>query len=82
MKRRSRGFILIELLLVIAIIAILISLLMPAVRSARAASLRIQCADNLKPLTLAMMNYESTNGVFPPGQMKLLKKPLPGSLCS
>jgi len=62
-----RGFSLVELLVVVAIIGVLVSLLLPAVQATREAARRGACAHNLVQLIMAVHHYESTHRAYPPG---------------
>ena len=66
MKRRL-GVTLVEVLVVIAIMAVLVALLFPAVQSVRDAAKRTKCSNKLRQISLAIASFEAVHRVFPAG---------------
>ena len=62
-----RAFTLVELLIVVAIVAILVAMLLPAVHAAREVARLAQCKNNLRQLGVALQAHEGAHGHFPSG---------------
>ena len=65
-KKGPAKFVLIWVFFSVCITGLLIALFLPAVRNTRPTTQRIQCANNLKQISLAMHNYLDVNESFPP----------------
>jgi prepilin-type N-terminal cleavage/methylation domain-containing protein/prepilin-type processing-associated H-X9-DG protein len=63
---QRRGVTLIELLAVIAILVVMLALMLPGLAGSREAARRVQCVNNLKQLSLGIMNYHLAHGALPP----------------
>lgn len=73
--RRRDGFTLIELLVVISIVALLIALLLPAIKRTREIARRSVCASNQRQLVIGLIAYASDNAGLTPRLVKALQAP-------
>jgi prepilin-type N-terminal cleavage/methylation domain-containing protein/prepilin-type processing-associated H-X9-DG protein len=72
-----RGFTLVELLVVIAVIGVLLAILLPAVQAAREAARRMTCANHLHQIGVGMHAHHESRGSFPPGGIEMVSRQWP-----
>src|SRR3954463_6079659 len=65
---RQRGFTLVELMTVVAIIGVLMSLLLAAVQATRELARKMSCSNNLRNQLVALQEYHAAHQRFPAGQ--------------
>jgi prepilin-type processing-associated H-X9-DG protein len=74
MKSVRLAFSLVELIVMIGMIALLAGLVVPAVQIARESARKIQCKNQQRQISLALLNHEVAKGKFPPGYLGVLQK--------
>jgi prepilin-type N-terminal cleavage/methylation domain-containing protein/prepilin-type processing-associated H-X9-DG protein len=74
LRQCRAAFSLVELLVVLAIIGILVSLVLPATQAARESARRTECANHMRQLALAVLNYESGKKLLPPAGIVRLQR--------
>ena len=65
LTRPRRGFTVLELFVVLAVVGLLVALLLPAVQAARESARRVQCENNLRQLALAWHDHHAARRRFP-----------------
>jgi len=80
MKKRAAGFTLIELLVVVAIIGLLISILLPSLRSAKEQAHTVKCIANLKQVGNAMLMYFGDHNNWFPSEKRNWPEAAPGKM--